>query len=88
MKRFTYIDKVQKEVTRYYGPSPGIFGRYAVNDTYIKDIPVKKNTRVRYLFPSFHYNEEYYKNPQEFRPERWDEEESKNIPAFALNGFN
>jgi cytochrome P450 len=49
---------------------------------------VKKNTRVRFLFPSFHYNEEYYKNPQEFRPERWDEEESKTIPAFALNGFN
>ena len=34
-----------------------------------------------------HYSEKYYKNPTEFRPERWINECS-NLPAFAFAGFS
>lgn len=56
LKKFTYIEKVQKEAIRMYGPATGIFSRYAVNDTFIKDVPVMKDARVRYTFAGVHMN--------------------------------
>lgn len=33
-----------------------------------------------------HYSEEFYKEPERFRPERWDEECNK-LPSYAIAGF-
>ena len=34
-----------------------------------------------------HFSEKYFKNPQEFRPERW-ENECNNLTPFVLGGFS
>ena len=50
-------------------------------------MPIKKGTLLGIQPFAPHYSEKYYKNPKEFRPERW-EEECNNIPTYAIAGFN
>lgn len=69
-----------------YGPVNGLFYRIATEDNYIKDIPITKNTIVSTQPRGNHYNPKYFKNPNEFRPERW-EKECDGIHPFALVGF-
>ena len=35
-----------------------------------------------------HFNPAYFKNPFEFRPERWGEEEVENLHPYAFLGFS
>ena len=56
-----------------YGPSAGIFLREAVKDHYIGKIPVKKGTILSLKIKSNQFKEEFYENPDVFRPERWDD---------------
>lgn len=41
LKNLVYIDWIQNETTRYYGPGNGIFTRTAIKDHYIGNIPIK-----------------------------------------------
>jgi cytochrome P450 len=68
----TYIEAVQNETLRYYGPGNGVFDRMAARDHYIDDIPVGKGTLVGVQPMGNHYNEKFFKDPFEFRPERWE----------------
>lgn len=68
----TYLDWIQNETTRHYGPGNGIFMRIAQKDHLIGDIPILKGTGFSVQPIANHYNEKYYKNPTEFRPERWE----------------
>ena len=63
LKNFTYIDCVEKEVTRFYGPANGNFTRVAVKNNSLKGIPIKKNTTLNIQPIGLHYSEKYYKNP-------------------------
>lgn len=49
-----------------------MFTRIAQKDHYIANIPILKGTGVNIQPVPNHYNEKYYKNPFEFRPERWE----------------
>lgn len=42
----TYLEWVQKETLRMFPPLTGIFGREAVKDHYIGNIPIKKDMIV------------------------------------------
>ena len=53
----------------------------------LKGIPISKGTFVYNQPLGLHYSEKYYKNPREFRPERW-EGECDKLPAYALVGFS
>ena len=63
LKKMTYIDCVEKEVTRFYGPLNNCFSRIAVKDHLLKGVPVKTDTIVMPQFMGVHYSEKYYKNP-------------------------
>lgn len=63
LKKFTYLECIQKEVTRYYGPVNGIFSRICVKDDFLKGIPIKKNTMFNVQPLGTHLSEKYYKNP-------------------------
>ena len=72
LKKMTYIENVEKEVSRFYGPLNGNFRRVALNDDYLKGVPIQKDTTIGVQPIGPHYCEKYYKNPTEFRPERWE----------------
>ena len=86
LKKLVYIDNIQKETTRFYGPANGIASRVAVEDHNLKGVPIKKNAILGAQPLGNHYSEKYYKNPTEFRPERWESECDGNH-SFAIGGF-
>ena len=87
LKNLKYIDWIMKEVTRYYGPINLNFLRINNSDFILKGVPIKKNTGFGVQHLGLHFSEEYYKNPTQFRPERW-EEECNNVPTYAIGGFS
>jgi cytochrome P450 len=64
LKRCTYIDCIEKEVTRYYGPGFRIFDRFSERDTLLKDVPIKKGVLLSNPTIGFHYSEKYYRRPR------------------------
>jgi cytochrome P450 family 3 subfamily A len=71
LKKLSYIDWIQFETTRHYGPVNGNFARVATEDHYIGKIPVKKGTLMAMQPMGNHYNPKYFKDPFTFQPERW-----------------
>ena len=63
LKQMKYIDCVEKEVTRFYGPVNGLFYRNVLKDHYLRGVPMKKNTSIMTQPIGVHYSEKYYKNP-------------------------
>ncbi len=87
LKKLTYIDWIQYEVTRMYGPVNGILFRVAAEDNYLKDVPISEGTMVTTQPIGNHFNSKYFKDPFEFRPERW-ESECDELHPFAFVGFS
>ena len=56
LKMFTYIDNVQKEVTRFYGPVSGTFLRSVETDFHLKGIHIKKGIYIRTIILGVHYS--------------------------------
>ena len=50
-------------------------------------MPIKKGTAISIMHFGNQFSEKYFKNPHEFRPERW-ESECKNLPPYAVGGFD
>ena len=44
LKKFKYIDCVQKETTRFFGPVNGVFMRNCTSDHTLGNVPVYKGT--------------------------------------------
>jgi cytochrome P450 len=87
LKKLQYIEWVQYESLRLGGPTLGILLRKATKDHILKDIPITKGTGIIINGLPNQCSEEYFKEPYQFRPERWNEE-CKNLPAFAMFGFS
>ena len=87
MKRFEYIDLIQKETTRIFGPAPGSFFRSVLKDHFFDGVSVRKGTIVDATFIGPHHNREIYENPEEFIPERWLNKKDENTSPYALIGF-
>lgn len=68
LKKLTYIDWIQNETTRFYGPGTGIFPRVASVDNTILDVPIKKGTILTIQPLCNHFNPKYFKDPHVFRP--------------------
>lgn len=81
-----YLDYVQLETTRMYGPGTSILVRSAVKDHMLKDIPIKAGIGLSCNQIINHYSSKFYENPFEFKPERW-EQDQHNHP-YSLCGFS
>ena len=68
LKKCTYVDKIQKETTRVYGPVNGLLLREAARDHYLGGIPIPKNTIMNTICTGNHYNPKYFKQPEKFIP--------------------
>lgn len=73
-----YLDQVIHEALRMHPPL-GVINRIATEETHIKTskdktIKIDKDLTVTIPAWSFHHDPEYYDDPEEFRPERFDPE--------------
>ena len=62
---------IQQEAFRLATPIPGVLTRKVMKDHLIGNLPISKGATVTTMcFPN-QYNPKYFKDPFEFRPERW-----------------
>lgn len=71
-----------------YGPANIAFPRVAIRDNYINGLAVKAGTVVLVNPIGNEHSEKYFKQPYEFRPERWINGECDNLPPYVLLGFH
>lgn len=64
IKKIVYLDWIQNETTRHYGPVNGQFFKVATEDNFIKDIPVSKGTLATTQVLANHYNPNYFPKPE------------------------
>ena len=86
LKKFKYIDCVQKEVTRIFGPLNMTMFRYVIKDHLFRGIPIYRGTNMHHQAIPIHFSSEHYKDPWEFKPDRW-LNECSSMPPFTLVGF-
>ncbi len=81
-----YVDMVIKETLRVYPPA-WILGRQAMQDITLGGYRVGKGTMV-FVSPYVqHHDPRWFEQPDEFRPERFSEENEKKIRAHAYIPF-
>jgi cytochrome P450 len=77
-KKLNYLNCVITETSRMYSSSGGIFDRIASEDMEMFGIGVKKGTLVGACWIAHLRSPDYFEQPHEFIPERWEKEEAKN----------
>jgi cytochrome P450 len=74
-----------------YGPAAVNFIRQIASNSFTigKDVKIPSHySELHYVNIINHFNENYFKNPCEFKPERWlDECETKMVEQFAFLPF-
>lgn len=71
LKKLKYLDAVEKETTRMYGPVNFNFPRVVDRDHVIGGVKVYSGTMMKFNMMGVNYGKKYYKEPYKFRPERW-----------------
>jgi cytochrome P450 len=86
LPRLRFTEKVVTEAMRLYPPAWAM-GREAVNDCEIGGYPVPAGTTVSMSQWVLHRDPRYFENPEAFRPERWSDEFTRQLPRFAYFPF-
>nr|WP_315149523.1 cytochrome P450 [uncultured Flavobacterium sp.] len=81
LQKMTYINAVLNESMRLYPPA-WIVDRQNVADDTISSYHVKKETLIGISFYELHRNPKYWKNPDEFNPERFLGEQKKHSMQY------
>ncbi len=64
LKKLTYIDWIQNETCRLYGPGFSNFPKIALRDHFISNVPIKKGTILNINLLCSSYDQNNYKNPK------------------------
>jgi len=88
INRMDYTTAFLKETLRLGGPVSCLFTRTASKDDDLCGIKIKKGTHVDVNPGMCFTSDEYYVNPTEFNPERWLNNNSKNLNAYAYLPFS
>jgi cytochrome P450 len=86
LPNLAYAGHVISEALRLYPPAWGM-ARLAVEDHEIAGYPVKKGMGVAMAQWVVHRDPRWYDAPEEFRPERWENDLMKRLPRFAYFPF-
>ena len=86
LPRLPYLDRVLTESLRLYPPAWGM-ARLAIEDAEIAGYRIPKGTGVSLSQWVVHRDPRWYEDPEEFRPERWENDLMKRLPRFAYFPF-
>lgn len=81
-----YTRMVIKEALRLYPPNRSV-GREALNDCEIGDYHVPAGTQLLMSQWVVHRDPRYFDSPEEFKPDRWTTEFTKQLPKYAYFPF-
>jgi cytochrome P450 len=81
-----YAGMVVKESMRLY-PPVSIFGREAVRDCTVGDYAIPEGCIIQISQWVMHRHPRYFENPDEFQPERWEEDLEKRLPKGVYIPF-
>ena len=87
IERMSYFDAFLQEVLRYYSPV-GMIIRHTVQEETYGETTIPPNTRL--VIPTYliHRSPRYWKNPDEFLPERWLDDETPYSHPYAYLPFS
>jgi cytochrome P450 len=86
LARLRYAESVIKESMRLYPPAWGV-GREAVRDVEIGGYLIPKRAQVFMMSYAVQRDPRFWREPEAFRPERWQNGETKDLPKFAYFPF-
>ena len=86
LRDFSFTSKVISESLRLYSPA-WIIDRIALSDDKVKDIIIPKDEIISIYVYGVHHSKKYWKNPEQFIPERFDPENLKGKPKFCYFPF-
>ncbi len=84
--RLAYTANVVSETLRLYPPAPAL-GREATLDCELGGYPVRKRTNVILSQWVIQRDPRWFDRPDEFHPERWENDLARRIPRFAYFPF-
>eukprot|EP01017_Pseudomicrothorax_dubius_P027364 TRINITY_DN3140_c0_g2_i1.p1 TRINITY_DN3140_c0_g2~~TRINITY_DN3140_c0_g2_i1.p1 ORF type:complete len:203 (-),score=35.64 TRINITY_DN3140_c0_g2_i1:70-678(-) len=89
ISQMKFLHAFIKETLRLSPPVGFLFSLLACKDHNLGDIMIKKGTQVNIPLAVIGQNSRFFNNPQEFRPERWlNEEEVKQVDPFIDLAFS
>jgi cytochrome P450 len=82
-----YLDAVIKENLRVETPSGLLINRKSTKDVQMLDMKIPKGTYFGISIRSIHYSEKYYKNPLQFDPNHFSDEQNEKRNPYAFIPF-
>jgi cytochrome P450 len=86
LERLKYLDQVVRESLRLYPPAY-VIGRRAIEDHRLAGIRIPKGSVLLVSPWTVQRSERYYKQPLDFRPQRWTADFRSTLPRFAFFPF-
>ena len=87
IEKMSYFNAFMKEVLRLYPPA-GIIIRYNMKEENLKGVKVPAGTKMVIPIHLLHRHPKYWKDPEEFQPERWMGEEHPSSHKHAFMPFS
>jgi len=84
--RLNYTKMIVDETLRLYPPVPGL-GREALVDCELGGYTIPRGTSLILGMWTLHRDPRYFEDPDEFRPERWEDGLAERLPRFAYYPF-
>ena len=86
LAKLPYLDRVLTESMRLYPPAWGM-ARLAIEDAEVAGYRIPSGTGVSLAQWVVHRDPRWYEKPDEFRPERWENNLMKRLPRFGYFPF-
>jgi len=87
VQNIKFLDNVIKETARLFPPVP-IIGRHFEEDAIINGRKIHKGTEVTLLVAALHRNENYWEDPDVFKPDRFNDDSCKSRNPFCYVPFS
>ena len=84
IQKMKYLKQVVNECSRMMPAAPEV-DKETNQEMFIDDFFIPKGTMIAINIYGLHHNPNVWENPEEFNPDRWNEENLKRIPNLRYN---